>query len=118
MVQQQLQLDRDSDCQIKSESLNMADKREEPEMTLVKVWGKGQLTIPASIRKELNLKEETPLTLVKVGNVILMTPKVLQVDALAKKARKEIKKAGLTVDDIMADLDSERDRYNKDRYGT
>ena len=58
------------------------------------------------------------LTLVKVGNVILMTPKVLQVDALAKKARKEIQKAGLTVDDIMADLDSERERYNKNRYGT
>jgi len=87
-------------------------------MALVKVWGKGQLTIPASIRKELNLTEETPLTLVKVGNVILMTPKVLQVDALVKKARKEMKKAGLTIDDIMTDLDRQRARYNKDRYGT
>jgi AbrB family looped-hinge helix DNA binding protein len=87
-------------------------------MTLVKVWGKGQLTIPASIRKELNLTEETPLTLVKVGNVILVTPKVLQVDALANKARKEMKKASLTVDDVMADLDRQRRRYNKDRYGT
>jgi AbrB family looped-hinge helix DNA binding protein len=87
-------------------------------MALVKVWGKGQLTIPAPIRKELNLKEETPLTLVKVGNVILMTPTVLQVDALAKRARKEMKKAGLTVDDVIADLDGQRGRYNKDRYGT
>ena len=86
-------------------------------MALVKVRGKGQLTIPASIRKELNLKEETPLTLVKVGNVILMTPKVLQVDALAKKAKKEIAKSGLTLDDIMADLDEQRVRYNKGRYG-
>ena len=87
-------------------------------MALVKVWGKGQLTIPASIRRELNLTEETPLTLVKVGNVILMTPKVLQIDALVKKARKEMKKAGLSIDDIMTDLDRQRTRYNKDRYGT
>lgn len=87
-------------------------------MALVKVWGKGQLTIPASIRRELNLKEETPLTLVKVGNVILMTPKVLQVDALAKKAQKNLKKTGLTVDDVLADLNLQRARYNKDRYGT
>lgn len=87
-------------------------------MALVKVWGKGQLTIPASIRKELNLKEETPLTLVKVGNVILMTPKVLEIDALAKKARKEMKKSGLAIEEILADLDRERDRYNKERYGT
>jgi len=87
-------------------------------MALVKVWGKGQLTIPVTIRRELNLKEETPLTLVKVGNVILMTPKVLQVDTLAKKARKEMKKTGLTIDDVLADLNRQRDRYNKDRYGT
>lgn len=87
-------------------------------MALVKVWGKGQLTIPASIRKELNLTEETPLTLVKVGNVILMTPKILQADAVAKKAQKEMKKARLTVDDILTDLGRQRARYNKDRYGT
>ena len=87
-------------------------------LALVKVWGKGQLTIPASIRKELNLTEETPLTLVKVGNVILMTPKVLQADAVAKKAHKELKKARLTVDDILTDLEGQRARYNKDRYGT
>jgi AbrB family looped-hinge helix DNA binding protein len=87
-------------------------------MTLVKVWGKGQLTIPASIRKELKLTEDTPLTLVKVGNVILMTPKLLQVDAVAKKAQKEIKKTRLKVEDVLTDLDHQRARYNKDRYGT
>lgn len=48
----------------------------------------------------------------KVGNVILVTPKILQMDALAKKARKEINKARLTVDDILADLDRQRKRYN------
>ena len=87
-------------------------------MAVVKIWGKGQLTIPASIRKELNLMEETPLTLVKVGNVILMTPKLLQVDAVAKKAQKEMKKGRLTVEDVLTDLDRQRARYNKDRYGT
>ena len=87
-------------------------------MAVVKMWGKGQLTIPASIRKELKLMEETPLTLVKVGNVILLTPKFLQVDAVGKKAQKEMKKARLTVEDILTDLDRQRARYNKDRYGT
>ena len=84
-------------------------------MALVKVRGKGQVTIPASIRKELNLKEETPLTLVKVGNVILVTPKTLQIDSLAKKTRKEINKAGLTVDDVMTDLHRQRERQSKDQ---
>lgn len=84
-------------------------------MALVKVWGRGQLTIPAAIRKELHLQEEAALTLVKVGDVILMTPKPLEVDSVAKKARKEIKKSRLTVEDILVDLDRQRARYNKER---
>jgi AbrB family looped-hinge helix DNA binding protein len=84
-------------------------------MVLVKIWGRGQLTIPAAIRKELDLKEETALTLVKVGNVILMTPKPLEIDSIAKKARKELKKSGLTVENILADITRQRARYNKER---
>ena len=86
-------------------------------MALVKVWGRGQLTIPAAIRKDLHLKEESALTLVKVGNVILMTPTTLQIDSLAKKARREMKKVGLTLDDVLADLDRQRSRPRKTRRG-
>ena len=86
-------------------------------MALVKVWGRGQLTIPASIRKELQLEDEAALTLVKVGNVILMTPTALQIDSVAKKAKKELKKTGLTIDDVLADLDRQRTQYNKERRG-
>ena len=86
-------------------------------MALVKVWGRGQLTIPAAIRKDLHLKEEAALTLVKVGNVILMTPTVLHIDSVAKKARKEMKKAGLTLDDVLADLDRQRTQSSRRRRG-
>ena len=86
-------------------------------MALVKVWGRGQLTIPAAIRKDLHLKEEAALTLVKVGNVILMTPTVLHIDAVAKKARREMKKTGLTLDDVLADLDRQRTQSNRERRG-
>lgn len=87
-------------------------------MALVKVWGRGQLTIPAAIRKELDLKEETPLTLVRVGEVILITPKPLQVDSVAQKAKKEMQKSGLTLEDILADVDRQRIRYNKEHDET
>ena len=58
---------------------------------------------------------EATLTLVKVGDVILMTPKPLKVDSVAKKARREMTQSGLTVEAILADLDRQRARYNKDR---
>jgi AbrB family looped-hinge helix DNA binding protein len=61
----------------------------------VKVWGRGQLTIPASIRKELHLEEDASLTVVKVGDVLLLTPRKLIGDALK----------------------AQRERYNRERNG-
>ncbi|MCZ6801924.1 MAG: AbrB/MazE/SpoVT family DNA-binding domain-containing protein [Nitrospirae bacterium] len=87
-------------------------------MPVVKIWGRGQLTIPASLRKELHLEEETPLTLVKVGEVLLLIPKHLEVDAVTKRAQREMKKVGLKLDDVLADLDRQRQRYTKEGYGT
>ena len=86
-------------------------------MPTVKVWGRGQLTIPASIRKELHLEEETTLTIVKVGDVLVLTPRTLVGDTVAKKAARVMKKAGLQLQDLLADLDRQRDRYNRERYG-
>lgn len=86
-------------------------------MPMVKVWGRGQLTIPASLRKELHLDEEATLHVVKVGEALILTPKKMVGDALAKKAQREMKKAGLTLEDLLKDLEKQRERYNRERYG-
>jgi bifunctional DNA-binding transcriptional regulator/antitoxin component of YhaV-PrlF toxin-antitoxin module len=86
-------------------------------MAVVKVWGRGQLTIPASLRKELRLDEDTTLSIVKAGEALVLTPKKLIGDAVAKKAAREMKKAGLTLDDLLRDLEKQRRRYNRERYG-
>lgn len=86
-------------------------------MPTVKVWGRGQLTIPASIRKELKLDEDTSLTIVKAGDVVLLTPRKLMGDAVAKKASRAMKRAGLKLDALLADLKKQRERYNRERDG-
>ncbi|MFZ5876125.1 MAG: AbrB/MazE/SpoVT family DNA-binding domain-containing protein [Nitrospirota bacterium] len=86
-------------------------------MAVVKVWGRGQLTIPASLRKELRLDEETTLSVVKAGDALVLTPKKLIGDAVAKKAARELKKEGLTLEDLLRDLEKQRRRYNRERYG-
>lgn len=86
-------------------------------MPVVKVWGRGQLTIPASLRKELRLDEETTLSVVKAGEALVLTPKKLIGDAVAKKAARELKKEGLTLEDLLRDLEKQRRRYNRERYG-
>lgn len=87
-------------------------------MAVVKMRVRGQVTIPQSLRKDLHLDDETMLTVVKVGNVLLMTPRPLQVDRLAKVAQQVLKKQGLRVDDVLEDLRHQRVRYNKERYGS
>lgn len=84
-------------------------------MPSVKVWGRGQLTIPASIRRELNLREETTMAIVKVGDVLILTPRRMVGDTVAKKASRSMKKGGLRLEDLFADLDRQRDRYNRER---
>lgn len=61
-------------------------------MAVVKVWGRGQLTMPTSLRKELLVDEETVLNVVKVGDALILTPQKLAGDTLAKKAQKEMRR--------------------------
>ena len=86
-------------------------------MPTVKIRGRGQLTIPASIRKELHLEEDVSLTVVKVGEVLLLTPKQLIGDAIAKKTARAMKQSDLKLDDLLADLKKQRERYNRERNG-
>jgi bifunctional DNA-binding transcriptional regulator/antitoxin component of YhaV-PrlF toxin-antitoxin module len=86
-------------------------------MAIVKVWGRGQLTIPASLRRELNLDTDTTVTMVKAGEVLLVTPRKLVGDAIAKKAARTMKKAGLKLIDLLKELDRQRARYNRERNG-
>jgi bifunctional DNA-binding transcriptional regulator/antitoxin component of YhaV-PrlF toxin-antitoxin module len=86
-------------------------------MPTVKVRGRGQLTIPASLRKDLNLDDDADLTVVKVGDVLLLTPRKLIGDSVAKKASRAMKQSGLKLDDLLADLNTQRERYNRERDG-
>ena len=87
-------------------------------MLSVKVRGRGQVTIPASIRKELDLGDDATLSVVKVGDVLMLTPRKLVGDTVAKKAARAMKKSGLRLEDLLTDLDKQRDRYNRERYGS
>jgi hypothetical protein len=54
---------------------------------------------------------------VKVGEALILTPKKLVGDAVAQKAHREMKKAGLTLEDLLEDLKRQRERYNRERHG-
>jgi AbrB family looped-hinge helix DNA binding protein len=43
-------------------------------MNTVKVLGKGQIVIPAAIRKKYNIKPGTPIQVFEYGNLIYLLP--------------------------------------------
>lgn len=86
-------------------------------MALTHVWSKGQVTIPVEFRKRLHLEDNTPLSVVMVGDALVMVPFRTEGTRLAKKFEKEMKKKNLSFDDLLEDLKGIRKKTNKEKYG-
>jgi AbrB family looped-hinge helix DNA binding protein len=77
-------------------------------MSLVKLKGKGQMTLPVEIREQLSLDEGALLEANVEKGKIVLTPKTSvdramtfeRVDAIGKRAREKWEADGLTDDDI------------------
>ena len=83
----------------------------------VKLWGRGQLTIPKEVRQALKLDEENQLFVFVVGRCLVLTPKRLLGPTLAKDLEKTMKAKGLSLEDLLRELKEERQRYNREQYG-
>ena len=76
----------------------------------IKVWGRGQITLPKNLREELEIKENDILYAEKLGRVILLKPKESAIDEIQKKMAAMMRKKGLTVKDLVdedIDIDEE-----------
>ena len=71
---------------------------------VTRMRGKGQVTIPASIREALHLSENSILSVTKVGDGILISPKPSFFDEVSAEFRKEADKKGITLDELLQDL--------------
>ena len=85
--------------------------------TPVKLWGRGQLTIPKAVREALHLEEEHQLSVFVVGRCVVLTPKRLQRAPLAKEIERTMRAQGLSLEDLLTTLKAERKRYNRETYG-
>lgn len=85
-------------------------------MPIVKLRERGQLTIPSEYRKDLNLEENDVLKIMRIGDVLILTPKRMVSDILTKKFEKVMKEKNVTLDDLLEDLKEQRPKYNKETY--
>ena len=83
----------------------------------VKLWGRGQMTIPKEFREALKLDDETQLNIFVVGQSLVLTPKKLMRNGLSKNMEKSMKQQQLSLEDLLRDLKNERQRFVKEKYG-
>lgn len=80
----------------------------------VRVWGKGQLTIPAEVRDILMIKEDTILDLYQVGNAIVATPEKTLISELSGEFAKTMQKEKLSLEDLLSELREGSHDYETD----
>ncbi|MBF0479911.1 MAG: AbrB/MazE/SpoVT family DNA-binding domain-containing protein [Candidatus Omnitrophica bacterium] len=82
----------------------------------VKLWRRGQLTIPKAERELLKMDDETQLSVFVVGQCLMLTPKRLTRAALVKNVEKDMKKNKISLESLLNDLKVERKRQVQEKY--
>ena len=83
----------------------------------IKIWERGQLTIPREIREKTGLNEATMVSIFSVGTSLIITPKKLLRLSLSKEIAESMKQQKITLKQLLSDLKKQRITYNKQKYG-
>lgn len=86
-------------------------------MPTVRIRERGQVTIPAVYRKDLGLEENDALNVLKIDEMLILTPRKPFGDAVSKKIEATMKRKGLGLSDLLDDLRKQRKTYNRSAYG-
>ncbi len=81
------------------------------------IKARGQLTIPKKIRQMKHLEEGQTVSLVPLGDVVIIMPQRLELEEARRRIAKIMKDAGVTPEDMLAGLIREREALYKERYG-
>jgi AbrB family looped-hinge helix DNA binding protein len=82
------------------------------------IKSRGQLTIPKRIRVMGHLEEGQIVSVIPVGDSVIITPKRLELDEARREVKKILKASGLTSQDLLAGLKEEREEVYREAYGT
>lgn len=81
------------------------------------IKARGQLTIPKKIRERSHLEEGQAVSIISLGDSLIITPKRLELDEARREIRKVLKSSKMTIDELMDGLREERDSLYQETYG-
>ncbi len=77
---------------------------------------RGQVTIPKSVREASGLDEGSSVTLIPLGESILIAPQKLGLDEARRRIQQAIRATGMSPDEVLAGLSSERQALFEELY--
>ena len=78
---------------------------------------RGQLTIPADIRRQMNIKDGDAFSLIRLGNTPVATRKRLVAPEVAGTIEALMEEEGVTLKDLLDGLQEQRQIYVREKYG-
>jgi AbrB family looped-hinge helix DNA binding protein len=90
---------------------------ETTKIVTTEIKSRGQLTIPKKIRESCTLEEGQVVSLIPIGNSVLITPKRLPLEEARREVRKILKASGIAVDELLAGIKEERMELFEEIYG-
>jgi AbrB family looped-hinge helix DNA binding protein len=81
------------------------------------IKSRGQLTIPKKIRVMSRLEEGQMVSIIPVGDSVIITPRRLELDDARREIKRIIKAAGLSPEDLLTGLKEEREKLYQETYG-
>ena len=90
---------------------------EDVKVSVAEIKARGQLTIPKKIREMSHLEEGQVVSIIPVGDSLVITPKRLELDEARREIKKILKASKLSPEDLLAGLKEERENLYKEKYG-
>ena len=81
------------------------------------IKSRGQLTIPKKIREMVHLEEGQTVSIIPIGDSVIVSPKRLELDEARREIRRIAKQAGYSLDELIAGLKEEREDLFREVYG-
>ena len=82
----------------------------------VQVRKRGVLTLPASLRQKYGIQEGDTFRLIDLDGVLVLTPMVPMVPELAREIERARLEAGLSTEELRANLREQRERYSQEKH--
>lgn len=83
---------------------------------IAEIKNRGQLTIPKKIRESSHLEEGQIVSIIPVGDSVIITPKRLELDEARRQIRMIMKASGLSEKELLKGLGEERELLHRELY--